>query len=713
MRLSLRSKIMIAILAAVIATEALAVWAINRRIEAGASRESNAQAQAQAAQARALYTERANTLLAEGEAVSFYPAVIAAIEGQNAQPLLTWSSRVNTAQGSHVTVVNKDGKVVARGHDPDRKGDDLTNLEGVRMALAGEKVSGAEEGDELGLALRGYAPVRQQGTSGAIVGAVMIADAFDDRLLDRLGGSEGRAADLRVEAGAGGADRCDSPAGRDSATCSFSVTSPSGRPAATVALSVPLLDIDEARADARRAAWLVLAGVLVAGVAGSWLLSGSLTRRLGRLTGAAQSIAAGDFDRPTGVGGSDEIGVLARSLDTMREQVGAATGALKNERDVLDAVLGSVEDGILMTEHSGRVAVANGRWRELLGGTGLPAARDLVRIGGAGGTFAQAAAGWLKEPERVAGADFERFDPYRRFRCYTAPVRLPERDRGTPEGSVGTVDAGHAAPVGRIFVMRDVTKESEAERMRTALVSTVSHELRSPLTAIKGYTDTLLDSGPWDTDTEREFLEIIRVSTEKLSLLVDNLLDAAKMEAGVLTLEREPIRVERIVEQVVAQRRRLAPNHPLTTEIDADLPMAEADPLRVEQVITNLVENAIKYSPDGGPVTVRVRGGEMITVSVSDHGVGITPEQAEHLFERFYRVDSSLARTTKGVGLGLFICRSLVEAHGGRIWVESTPGQGSTFSFTLPTLASTERGTRSAEPGAVTLRLRVPEGVVT
>jgi signal transduction histidine kinase len=290
---------------------------------------------------------------------------------------------------------------------------------------------------------------------------------------------------------------------------------------------------------------------------------------------------------------------------------------------------------------------------------------------------------------------------------------LPERDRGTPEGSVGTVDAGHAAPVGRIFVMRDVTKESEAERMRTALVSTVSHELRSPLTAIKGYTDTLLDSGPWDTDTEREFLEIIRVSTEKLSLLVDNLLDAAKMEAGVLTLEREPIRVERIVEQVVAQRRRLAPHHPLTTEIDADLPMAEADPLRVEQVITNLVENAIKYSPDGGPVTVRVRGGEMITVSVSDHGVGITPEQAEHLFERFYRVDSSLARTTKGVGLGLFICRSLVEAHGGRIWVESTPGQGSTFSFTLPTLASTERGTRSAEPGAVTLRLRVPEGVVT
>src|SRR5581483_4604318 len=163
--------------------------------------------------------------------------------------------------------------------------------------------------------------------------------------------------------------------------------------------------------------------------------------------------------------------------------------------------------------------------------------------------------------------------------------------------------------IGRIFVLRDVTRESEAERMRTALVSTVSHELRSPLTSIKGYTDTLLDGGPWDDATEREFLEIIRISSEKLSGLVDNLLDAAKMEAGVLKLEQEPVRVERIVQQVVSHKKLLAPNHPLSAEIEPDLPMANADPFRLEQVITNLVENAIKYSPDGGPITVRVRGG--------------------------------------------------------------------------------------------------------
>jgi signal transduction histidine kinase len=270
--------------------------------------------------------------------------------------------------------------------------------------------------------------------------------------------------------------------------------------------------------------------------------------------------------------------------------------------------------------------------------------------------------------------------------------------------------------------MRDVTRESEAERMRTALVSTVSHELRSPLTAIKGYTDTLLDGGPWDDGTEREFLEIIQLSAEKLSGLVDNLLDAAKMEAGVLRLDREPVRVERIVQQVVAHKRRLAPDHPLTAEIAPDLPLVDADPVRVEQVVTNLVENAIKYSPEGGPITVRVGRArsaddgshdDAISVSVSDRGVGIAPEHAEHLFERFYRVDSSLARTTKGVGLGLFICRSLVEAHGGRIWVESRPGAGSTFSFTLPTLSSAELGMRNAESSPARPAIRTPQSAVS
>jgi signal transduction histidine kinase len=171
---------------------------------------------------------------------------------------------------------------------------------------------------------------------------------------------------------------------------------------------------------------------------------------------------------------------------------------------------------------------------------------------------------------------------------------------------------------------------------------------------------------------------------------VENLLDAAKLEAGVLTLEREPVRTDRIAQRVVNQRRPLAPRHTLRVIAAPDLPLADADPLRVEQIIANLVDNAIKYSPDGRSVTVYLEpahGGQEVRVGVADTGVGIAPEHAERLFERFYRVDNALARTTKGVGLGLFICKSLVEAHGGRIWVESWPGQGSTFWFTLPALA--------------------------
>jgi signal transduction histidine kinase len=339
-----------------------------------------------------------------------------------------------------------------------------------------------------------------------------------------------------------------------------------------------------------------------------------------------------------------------------------------------------------MLDHAGAEVVANGRWRELFGAPGVSPASALRRVDSSvPRTFGDAARAWLADRERIAVAEFESNEPrYRRLRCYSAPVRHAD-----------------GSTIGRLFVMRDITRESEAERMRSAFVATVSHELRSPLTAIAGYTDTLINAGPWDSTTEREFLEIIAQSAAKLAGLVDNLLDAAKVEAGVLRVEREPVRLERIAHQVLAHRRNLAPDHILGLDAEPGLPLAEADPIRVEQVIANLVDNAIKYSPDGGPVEVSLRAsGDAIRVGVSDRGIGLTPDQAERLFERFYRADTSLRRTTRGVGLGLFICRSLVEAQGGRIWVESRPGGGSTFWFTLPALKASpdaELGTPASE----------------
>jgi signal transduction histidine kinase len=687
----------------VIATDALGTWAVNDRLLAGARQEADLQAQAQTMQAQAVYAERSATLAAEGEAVSLYPAVIAALVAGNPAPLLQWSSQVAALQGIDVTVADANGVVVARGHAPDQAGDELaSHLSGLRLALAGQSASGTEAGDEIGLAVRGYAPVRQNGRDGPVVGAVMIAKPVGPALLARLNPAamDASASALQVLPPQGGdSQACTAPSGAASATCSIPLLAPDGQSGATLAVTVPLTAIDQALSDAQHELWLVGSLVLVVGAIAAWFLARSLTRPLGRLTVAADQIAGGAYDQAVDVSGRDEIGVLARAFETMRQRVAAATGRLRDERDVLDAVLESTGDGVLMADEHGKLVVANRRWADLIGAPGLEGAATLHRLDvNHEQTFGEAARAWLGDRDRIAAAEFERIEPaYQRFRCYTAPVRHVD-----------------GKTIGRLFVLRDITRETEAERMRSAFVATVSHELRSPLTAIAGYTDTLLNSGPWDAETEREFLEIIAQSAAKLASLVDNLLDAAKVEAGVMRLDREPVRVERIAERVVAQRRALSPAHTLRVEADPDLPLAEADPARVEQVLANLVDNAIKYAPDGGPITIRIRGSDdVLTIGVSDAGVGVTPEQAERLFERFYRADSSLRSSTKGVGLGLYICRSLVESHGGHIWVESQFGKGSTFWFTLPVLHDVpEPVTSPAQAGqAGSLRSRGQEVV--
>jgi signal transduction histidine kinase len=663
-------------MAAVIATDGLGTWAVSQRLQTGVQREADTQAQAQLLEARALYSERAATLAAEGEAVALYPAVIAALVDSNPKPLLQWSGEMNALQGLRVTVTDVNGRVVARGHAPDQAGDELASqLSGLGLALEGQKVSGTEAGDEIGLAVRGYAPVRRNGVDGPVVGAVMIADPLGGPLLQRFvaprGGAEpGVQAETQIPGV--GPDGCRASELSTGATCQFTLLAPDGRPSATLSFVVPLADIERARDEAQRALWVVGSLVLVFGAVAAWLLARSFTRPLAQLTAAAGGIALGGYDRPVDVKSTDEIGVLASALETMRQRVAASTTQLRDERDVLNSVLDSTADGILMTDPSGQPVVANRRWRDLLGADGFAAAAAFRELDGSHQrSLADAAHEWLAGARRLATAEFDRTEPaYQRLRCYTAPV---SKDDGTL--------------IGRIFVMRDVTRESEAERMRNAFVATVSHELRSPLTVISGYTDTLLRSGPWDETTQHDFLEIVARSAATLAGLVDNLLDAAMVEAGVLHIECEPVHLQRIAEQVIAQRKPLASQHTLVLVVQPELPLAEADPLRAEQVLINLVDNAIKYSPDGGTITVRLStASESLMVSVEDEGVGVSPEQAERLFDRFYRANGTLERTTKGVGLGLFICRALVEAQGGRIWVESQPGRGSTFHFTLPVL---------------------------
>ncbi|MGE5618620.1 MAG: ATP-binding protein [Sphingomonadaceae bacterium] len=239
---------------------------------------------------------------------------------------------------------------------------------------------------------------------------------------------------------------------------------------------------------------------------------------------------------------------------------------------------------------------------------------------------------------------------------------------------------------GAVVVFQDITKVKEAEQLKDEFVSLVSHELRTPLTSIKGAARTLLRHySTLDEKTRMELVQDVDEEADRLYRLVENLLDFSRAEAGALRLTTEPVQVGKLAARVVAEVEARAPSHRFRLDFPASLPPAEADPLRVEQVLRNLLDNAVKYSPQGGEISLSGRvAEEMVMVVVEDHGIGISSQDQARVFDRFQRASDARVGQTGGVGLGLAICRRLVEAHGGRIWVESEPGCGSTFAFTLP-----------------------------
>ncbi len=232
----------------------------------------------------------------------------------------------------------------------------------------------------------------------------------------------------------------------------------------------------------------------------------------------------------------------------------------------------------------------------------------------------------------------------------------------------------------------DITRFREAEEMKSTFVSVISHELKTPVALIKGYASTLArEDAQWDAATLREGLQVISEESDRLNALINNLLDASRIQAGAFKLERGDVLIPRLAARVVDNFRVHATGHRFVLDFPADYPCVSGDEERLRQVLDNLVSNAIKYSPAGGEIRI---GGwsddAWATVYVADQGIGIPVEEQGKLFQRFYRVDSSLRRSTQGAGLGLYLCKSIVEAHGGRIWLRSEPGKGTTVFFTLP-----------------------------
>jgi PAS domain S-box-containing protein len=279
-------------------------------------------------------------------------------------------------------------------------------------------------------------------------------------------------------------------------------------------------------------------------------------------------------------------------------------------------------------------------------------------------------------------------------------IHPPEDDRLYVEGKVGgdnrrNVIVGDtysplydeegklSAVIGNV---RDISRLREAEEMKSTFVSVVSHELKTPVSIVKGYAGTLArEDAQWDQETIRQGLKVIEEEADHLNALIDNLLQASRLQAGGLKLQFSYVDIPALAEKVIEKLRPQTDKHTFSLDFPSDFPEVPGDSDRLQEVLSNLVSNAIKYSPAGGLIRV---GGQVgpaeVIVSVSDEGIGVPPEERERIFERFYRVESSLSRRTQGAGLGLYLCKAVVEAHGGRIWVEGQPEQGATFYFTLP-----------------------------
>jgi len=226
----------------------------------------------------------------------------------------------------------------------------------------------------------------------------------------------------------------------------------------------------------------------------------------------------------------------------------------------------------------------------------------------------------------------------------------------------------------------------EANRLKGELLSILAHEMRTPLASIKGYsTALLLEDTKWGPEKEREFLEIIDAESDNLSEIVRDLLESSIIDAGLLEIEKEPVLLPRLAEQAMRDLARRTKIHRFVVTFPDDFPIVEADPERTRQVLHNILDNAVKYSPDGGLIVVRGEVGlSEVIISVADQGVGIAPEDLNRLFDKYFRVKSRSGRPVPGTGLGLPIAQTIVQKQGGRIWAESQLGKGTTLYFTLP-----------------------------
>jgi two-component system phosphate regulon sensor histidine kinase PhoR len=437
---------------------------------------------------------------------------------------------------------------------------------------------------------------------------------------------------------------------------------------AVVRLALPLTDVAQQLSGVRRVGVIAFGIGLLAALALSWATSLVVSRRVSAIAAVAERYAAGDWSRPARDYGNDEIGTVARALDSSAREIGRRAMDLASDRARMEAILSGMIEGVLVVNDHGRVQLVNGAARRMLRLQDNPEGRHYLEI--------------VRQPDIAAqiGAAL------RGTTVDSLELALPHEPeiviiaRGSPITAPGAA--------GAVLVMHDITDLRRADRIRRDFVANVSHELRTPLTAVRGYVEALLDGAADAADVKR-FLEIIGRHTFRMERLVRDLLRLARLDAGQETLEQVACPVESLFSGVETELEAAIEAREQTVElrIAPDAAVVIGDPAKLHDALRNLLENATNYAPEGSVITMASeRTGNRIRLIVSDTGPGIPEVDLPRIFERFYRVDKSRTRANRdpgGTGLGLAIVKHLIELQGGRVTAANGPHGGAEFTIEL------------------------------
>ena len=408
----------------------------------------------------------------------------------------------------------------------------------------------------------------------------------------------------------------------------------------------------------------------------TYFLARSLTHPILEVSQKAIQLVSSTFGKEVQVSSSDELGSLSKAIGGMNVQFRTQIEEISKEKDYLQTILKGMVEGVLVVDGRGRILMVNDALRRLLSlskdvSDKMPL--EIIRNAELEGAIRKA----IQDGENIA-----------------LELDLDKSGEKTIEVNVVSIlpsnkrmDEDSEGIRGAIAVFHDITRLKQLEKIRQDFVANVSHELRTPLTTIKGYAETLLE-GALKEDQAFQFVQVIKRHTDRLTKIVEDLLMLSRIETKEFLLKMEVISVRDFVDDIVdfvkdpAEKKKISLSR---NEIPSSLAV-QADRNYLEQILINLLDNAIKYTPEGGKVIVSAieKDSKEIEFSVEDNGIGIPKEDLSRIFERFYRVDKGRSKELGGTGLGLSIVKHLVQAHGGRVWVESQMGKGSVFLFHFP-----------------------------